>query len=162
MEKIFYFIFLLTIGTSAQVKNKIEGLIIESPCELFYTRNIGDKNNYSCNYEKNGYLINYSVLVSNVYNETKAFNKQEEKQYHEAFLNEAKLNAERNKERTKYISFNGKKALVIEAYLNYSDVKLKNTLIVFFYKKKNFIANIVSNDFEKSNLNSLLSSIKLK
>lgn len=162
MKKIFYLIFLFNIGLSAQMMNKIEGLIIESPCELFYTRNLGDKNNYSCNYEKNGTLVNYSVLVTNVYNETKVFSQQEEKKYHEAFLNEAKLNAERNREKTKYISFNGRKALVIEAYLNYSDVKLKNTSIVFFYKKKNFIVNIVSNDFEKSNLNSLVSSIKLK
>ena len=48
MRKIFFLGILIPILSFGQTKNKIEGIVIDTPCELEYTRNLGNQNNYSC------------------------------------------------------------------------------------------------------------------
>lgn len=70
----------------SQVDSKIEGITINVPCELNYTRNINNQNNYSCIKQTDtGFINNYSVTVNNLYNDFAGLTVQEEKTFLEEF-----------------------------------------------------------------------------
>lgn len=161
MKKLTLLIAFCSLVTQAQIKNKIEGIIINAPCEIEYVRNINGQNNYTCNYTKGNILINYTVHISNLYKDINGLNEKNLKTYKRTFLKTVKENAEKVKEKTKYILLlNNKKALAIEAFMSYSDLKFKNTSVVFIHRKKSFIVNIVSNDFKKSNIEKVMKAIE--
>ncbi len=74
MKKIFLLGILISFSTFSQTDNKIEGLIINTPCELEYTRNLGNQNNYSCVLQDDDERIfQYSVTVQNLFEEMNEF-----------------------------------------------------------------------------------------
>lgn len=145
----------------SQTDNKIEGLIINTPCELEYTRNLGNQNNYSC-VTQNEYIKQFSVTVQNLFEEMKGLNGDSLKEYKNSFITGAKNNAESNGETVESIIINGKKALKIESYLTYSGHRFKNTSIVLLYKNKSFIVNLTTNDLSNSATVNLSDRIKFK
>ena len=73
-----------------------------------------------------------------------------------------KRNSEKQKEKTDFIQIsNGVKSLVITSFLNYSDTKLKNTSLAFIYNNKGYIINLVSSDFNLSNVDEIIKRLKL-
>lgn len=136
----------------SQTENKIEGLIFNAPCDLEYTRNLGNQNNYSCVIQDNDEKIfQYSVTVQNLFEDMKGMSQKTLEVYKEQFFKTAKENAESNNENTEWIVLkNGLKALKIKAYLTYSDQKFVNTSILFLYKQKSFIVNLTTNNLTDS------------
>lgn len=134
MNKFIIFGILFPLVSFCQINNKIEGIIVSAPCELEYTRNLGNQNNYSCVVQdENGKIINYSVTVSNLSKEMNGLNDNSLTLFKNTFLATAKKDAESNNEKAEYILLaNDKKALKIKSYLTYSDQKFVNTSIVFF------------------------------
>jgi hypothetical protein len=143
------FIIVPLIGHS-QIENKIEGLLLNTPCELEYTRNIGNLNNYSCvNQDSNEKIIQYSVTVQNLFNEMNGLTQKELEIFKTRFFDTAKANAEMNNESTESIVLaNGQKALGVKSYLTYSGLRFVNISIVFLYKQKSFIFNLTTNNLE--------------
>jgi len=154
MKRIILFGILIPFFSFSQTENKIEGLKINAPCELEYTRNLGNQNNYSCVIQDNdGKVFQYSVTVQNLFEDMKGMTGKTLDVYKEQFLKTVKENSESNNESTEWITLkNGTRALKIKAYLSYSDQKFVNTSIVFLYKQKSFIVNLTTN-----NLNDLAS-----
>ncbi len=162
MRKITLLGIFLPILSFAQIDNKIEGLTLDMPCELEYTRNLGNQNNYACVVQDNNEKIRqYSVTVQNLFADMNRLNEKTLQVYKDQFLQTAKENAKSNGEKTESIVLsNGQKALKIESYLTYSGHKFLNTSIVFLYKQKSFIVNLTTNDLEKPN--NLTNRIKIK
>lgn len=138
---------------NAQINSKIEGITINSPCELEYTRNLGDQNNYACvSQDSNEKIMQYSVTVQNLFEDMNGLNEKTLKAYKDQFFLTAKENAESNGETTKSIELiNGKKALSIKSELTYSGHKFVNTSILFLYKQKSFIVNLTTNNLNRKN-----------
>lgn len=159
------FIFLLLtisqVGFS-QISNKVEGITIDAPCEIIYTRNLNNQNNYTCNYIKGDKLINYSIQTTNLFNQLNGLDKKGKENFHKQYLSSMKRNSEKQKEKTDFIQIsNGVKSLVITSFLNYSDTKLKNTSLAFIYNNKGYIINLVSSDFNLSNVDEIIKRLKL-
>ena len=164
MKKILLFGIFIPFITYSQIENKIEGLIINTPCELEYTRNLGNQNNYNCVLQKTDETIfQYSVTVQNLFEEMNKFQGKELQSYKTNFLQAARENATSNGESTEsLILANGQKALKIESYLTYLGNKFINTSIVFLYKQKSFIFNLTTNDLYSVELKQLINRIKIK
>ncbi|WP_157209261.1 hypothetical protein [Mariniflexile maritimum] len=164
MKKISFVILIIPFLTFAQIDNKIEGLTINCPCELEYTRNLGNQNNYACVVQDNNEKIKqYSVTVQNLFEDMNGLNEKTLQVYKDQFLQTAKENAEMNNESTESILLsNGQKALKIKSYLTYSGHKFVNTSIVFLYKQKSFIVNLTTNDLNNSASSNLIERIKIK
>jgi len=162
MKKIILLGILLPFIAIAQTDNKIEGLTINAPCELEYTRNLGNQNNYSCVIQNNNdKIFQYSVTVQNLFEEMKGLSGNTLQVFKDQFLQSAKENAKSNGESTEFIVLeSGQKALKIKAYLTYSDQKFVNTSIVFLYKQKSFIVNLTTNDL--NNTSNLTKRIRIK
>jgi len=152
MKKIFLFI-ILSFGTlKAQIKTKIEGISINAPCELEYTRNIGNQNNYSCPLQYDDKIDNYSVTVSNLQTQMNGLKENSLKTYKTSFLKTIESNSKAEGETTKYLKLsNGIDALSSVSYLTYGSQKFKNISITFLYKQKSFIINITTNNLKKNN-----------
>ena len=135
MKKIFFFGILIPILSFGQVKNKIEGIVINTPCELEYTRNLGNQNNYSCVIQKtDNKIFQYSITVQNLFEEMKGFTGSSLQVFKDEFLKSAMNNAIANGESAKYITLNNRgSALKTESYLTYSGNKFKNLSIVLLY-----------------------------
>lgn len=164
MKKILFLGILIPFIAISQTDNKIEGLTINTPCELEYTRNLGDQNNYSCVLQKTDETIfQYSVTVQNLFEEMNKFQGKELLSFKNSFLQAARENAISNGESTETIILaNGQKALKIESYLTYSGNKFINTSIVFLYKQKSFIVNLTTNDLLNFVSSNLTERIKIK
>ena len=162
MKKLLLLGIIFPFITFAQIDNKIEGLNINTPCELEYTRNLGNQNNYSCVIQNNNdKIFQYSVTVQNLFEEMKGLSGNTLQVFKDQFLQSAKENAKSNGESTESIVLaNGQKALKIKAYLTYSEQKFVNTSIVFLYKQKSFIINLTTNDL--NNTSNLTKRIKIK
>ena len=155
---------LIPFTTFAQTDNKIEGIIINTPCELEYTRNIGNQNNYSCaTQDKNEKIFQYSVTVQNLFEEMKGLSGDSLKAFKEQFFKTAKENAKLNNEQSELIVLaNGQKALKIKSYLTYSEHKFVNTSILLLYKQKSFVINLTTNDLSTYASSKLSDRIKIK
>ncbi|MEP6805738.1 MAG: hypothetical protein ABI892_14520 [Flavobacterium sp.] len=153
MNKIFLFIILSFGATNAQINTKIEGISVNAPCELEYTRNIGNQNNYSCPLQYDGNKIdNYSVTVSNLQTQMNGLKESSLKAYKTSFLKTIEINSKAEGETTKYLKLkNGIDALSSVSYLTYGSQKFKNISITFLYKQKSFIINITTNNLKKNN-----------
>ncbi|MHB1106376.1 MAG: hypothetical protein ACYCZ2_08430 [Lutibacter sp.] len=164
MKNIIIFIFFLPVLAYTQTDNKIEGIIINAPCELEYTRNLGNQNNYSCVIQdSNEFIFNYSATVQNLFEEMNGLNGNQLETFKKTFLETAKNNAETNNETAEYISLsNNIKALKIKSKLFYSNQNFVNISIVFLYKQKSFVVNMTTNDLKLSASNDLINRIKLK
>ena len=162
MKKIFLLGILLPFMVFSQTENKIEGLTIDTPCELEYTRNLGNQNNYSCVIQDNAEKIfQYSVTVQNLFEEMNGLNGNTLKVFKDQFFQTAIENAQSNGEKTeKIVLSNGQEALKIESYLTYADQKFVNTSILFLNKQKSFIVNLTTNELKKSY--NLTDRIKIK
>lgn len=164
MKKILLLGILIPIIAFSQTENKIEGIKINTPCELEYTRNLGNQNNYNCLIQGNDEKIfQYSVTVQNLFEELKGMSGKSLDVYKEHFLKTAKDISEINNESTEWIVLkNGQKALKIKAYLTYSDQKFVNTSIAFIYKQKSFIVNLTTNDLNDFASKGLMERIDFK
>jgi hypothetical protein len=153
MSKIFIILIFASWSVNAQIISKIEGITINSPCELEYTRNLGNQNNYSCPFQyENIKLDNYSVSVSNLQIEMIGLTGNNLNVFKETFLQTIKSNSESNGETVKYIELsNGIKAISSVSYLTYADQKFKNIAIAFIYKQKSFVVNLTTNNLNRSN-----------
>ncbi len=164
MKKILLLGILIPFIAISQTDNKIEGLTINTPCELEYTRNLGNQNNYSCVLQKNDETIfQYSVTVQNLFEEMNKIQGKELQSYKNSFLQAARENATSNGESTESIILaNGQKALKIESYLTYSGNKFINTSIVFLYKQKSFVVNLTTNNLNSDAIKNLNGRIRIK
>ncbi|WP_458626491.1 hypothetical protein [Winogradskyella sp. PC D3.3] len=165
MNKIILLLLLTSWSVNAQINSKIEGITINSPCELEYTRNLGDQNNYACvSQDNNEKILQYSVTVQNLFKDMNGLNEKTLKVFKDQFLQTAKENAESNGEKTSSIELiNGGKALSIISELTYSGHKFVNTSIVFLHKQKSFIVNLTTNNLNrKNNVNDLINRIIFK
>ncbi|CAM4063824.1 hypothetical protein [Gillisia hiemivivida] len=164
MKKILLLGILFPFIAISQTDNKIEGLTINTPCELEYTRNLGNQNNYSCVLQNiDETIFQYSVTVQNLFEEMNNFQGKQLQSFKNSFLQAAKQNAISNGESTESIILaNGQKALKIKSYLTYSGNKFNNTSIVFLYKQKSFIVNLTTNDLNSVELKQLNNRIKIK
>lgn len=153
MKKIILLLVFASWSLNAQINSKIEGISINSPCELEFTRNLGNQNNYSCPFQYgNGKLNNYSVTVSNLQTEMSRFTGSSLNEYKKTFLQTIKSNSESNGETAEYLEFsNGIKAVSSVSYLTYADQKFKNIAIAFLYKQKSFIVNLTTNNLNQIN-----------
>lgn len=151
MKKTILLLMFTSWSINAQINSKIEGITINSPCELEYTRNLENQNNYSCPFQYGDQkLDNYSVTVSNLQSDMKGLTGNNLKVFKETFLQTIKSNSESLGETTKYIELdNGLKALTIISYLTYANQKFKNISIAFLYKQKSFIVNLTTNNLSK-------------
>lgn len=164
MKKIILLGILFPFTAFSQTDNKIEGLTINTPCELEYTRNLGNQNNYSCVLQDdNERIFQYSVTVQNLFEEMNEFSGPSLKVYKDHFLEAAKENAISNGEHTESIILaNGQKALKIISYLTYSGHRFVNTSIIFLHKQKSFVVNLTTNDLSSSASSDLIKKIKIK
>ena len=153
MNKIIIILVLTSWSINAQINSKIEGITINSPCELEYTRNLGDQNNYACvSQDNNEKIMQYSVTVQNLFEDMNGLDEKTLKAYKDQFFLSAKENAESNGEKTTSIELiNGQKALSIKSELTYSGHKFENTSILFLYKQKSFIVNLTTNNLNRKN-----------
>lgn len=163
MKKIILLGLLIPFLSFAQIDNKIEGLTIDCPCELEYTRNLGNQNNYSCVIQdEDDKIFQYSVTVQNLFEDMNGLNETTLKAYKDQFLQTLIDNTESSDGNANSINLaNGQKAIQMISYLTYSGHKFINTSIGFLYKQKSFIVNLTTNDLEKNN-NSLNNRIKIK
>jgi hypothetical protein len=162
MKKLALFLTFYSLMSQGQVNNKIEGITINAPCEIEYTRNINNQNNYTCNNIKGNTIINYTIHVSNLFNDMNGLSENSLKIYKKTYLKTAKENAEKLKETTEYIKlFDKIDALTITALLDYSGTKFKNTSVMFIYRKKSYIVNLVSNDMKNSSVKEIIKRIKI-
>jgi hypothetical protein len=161
MKKIMFIGILFPFISFAQIENKIEGIIINSPCELEYTRNLGNQNNYSCVLQDvNDKIINYSMTISNLFKEMNGLTASQLAEFKNHYLTTAKKDAEKNNEATEYIVLsNGIKALKINSTLTYSGQKFVVTSIVFLYKQKGFVVNLTTNNLQDTNSTNLAKRI---
>lgn len=164
MNKIIIILALTSWSINAQINSKIEGIIINSPCELEYTRNLGDQNNYACVSQDNNKIMQYSVTVQNLFEDMSGLNEKILKAYKDQFFLTVKENAKSNGETTKSIELiNGQKALSVKSELTYSGQKFVNISIVFLYKQKSFIVNLTTNNLNsKNDIKDLTNRIILK
>lgn len=164
MKKINLFTILLPFFSFTQIENKIEGLTIDTPCALEYTRNLGNQNNYSCtSQDQEAKVYQYSVTTQNLFNEMNGLNSQSLKVFKDEFLITAKKNAVSNGENAKLIVLaNGENAVITESYITYSDQKFINISIIFLYKKKSFIFNLTTNSLNNSSSKNLAERLKIK
>lgn len=164
MKNIFLLGILFPLLTIGQTKNKIEGIVIDTPCELEYTRNLGNQNNYSCvTQNSNNKIFQYSITVQNLFEEMKGFTGNSLQIFKDEFLKSAKNNAIANGESAKFITLNNQgNALKTESFLTYSGNKFKNTSIVLLYKQKSYIVNLTTNDLNSSELNDLVDRIIIR
>ncbi|TYB69451.1 MULTISPECIES: hypothetical protein [Bizionia] len=162
MKKIILLGMLIPFIAFSQTENKIEGLTINTPCELEYTRNLGNQNNYSCVFQDNNEnIFQYSATVQNLFEDMKGLTGNSLQVFKDQFFKTAKENAQSNGEKTENIVLaNGQKALKIESYLTYADQKFANTSILFLYKQKSFIVNLTTNELKNSY--NLTDRIKIK
>ncbi|MDD7913819.1 hypothetical protein [Polaribacter ponticola] len=153
MNKIIIVLILTSWSIKAQINTKIEGITINSICELEYTRNLGNQNNYACvSQDSNEKIMQYSVTVQNLFEDMKGMNEKTLKIYKDQFFLTTKENSESNGEKTTLIKLkNGQKALSIVSELTYSVHKFINTSIVFLYKQKSFIVNLTTNNLNRKN-----------
>lgn len=153
MKKVMLLLFFGTVAANAQINSKLEGITINSPCELEYIRNLGNQNNYSCPFEYgNGKLDNYSVTVANLQNEMSGFTGSSLVTYKNTFLETIKSNSESFGEKAEYIKLpNGIDAVSMVSNLTYADQNLKNIAIAFLYKQKSFVVNLTTSNFERTN-----------
>jgi hypothetical protein len=146
----------------AQINNKIEGLTIDTSCELEYTKNLGNQNNYSCVFQgDNEKVLQYSVTVQNLFEDMNGLSEATLSVFKEEFLKGLVSNAEASNQDVKsiYLS-NGQRAILMTSYLTYSGHKFINTSIGFLYKQKSFIVNLTTNNLEKKT--NLIKRIKIK
>ena len=164
MKKLILFGILLPFISIAQTDNKIEGLTINTPCELEYTRNLGNQNNYSCVIQDtNEKVFQYSVTVQNLFEEMNGLSGNTLQVFKDQFLQTAKENATSNGESTESVILaNGQNALSIKSYLTYSGQEFVNTSIVFLYKQKSFIVNLTTNNLNNSVSSKLTERIRIK
>ncbi|MFI8606451.1 hypothetical protein ACIGCP_18430 [Cellulophaga baltica] len=153
MNKIILLLILTSWSVKAQINSKIEGITINSPCELEYTRNLGNQNNYTCPYQYgNGKLDNFSVTVTNLQTDMVGMTGNSMDVYKKTFLETIKSNSESNGETARNMEFsNGIKAVSSISYLTYGDQKFKNIAIAFLYKQKSFIVNLTTNNLTRNN-----------
>lgn len=162
MKKLTLLLSLYSLMFHGQINNKIEGISINAPCEIEYTRNINNQNNYTCNNIKGNKIINYTIHVVNLYNDLNGLNENSLKIYKKTYLKTAKENAEKLKETTKHLKlFNKIDALSITAFMDYSGIKFKNSSVMFIYRSKGFIINIASNDLKSSSVKEIIKRIKI-
>ena len=163
MKKFLIVLIIVPLFSIAQISNRIEGIIINSPCELEYMRNLGNQNNYSCVFEdRNSNLYNYSATVSNLYNDINGLSENELKLYKKEFLKVTKDIAESSGEKAEYIKLKNLDAVLTISYLEVSRLKFINLSVVFIYRKKSFTVNLTSNNLNKSIIqNKLINSISL-
>jgi len=154
MNKIIIILALTSWSLNAQINSKIEGITINSPCELEYARNLGNQNNYACvSQDSSEKIIQYSVTVQNLFEDMKGLNERTLKTYKDQFFLKTKEIAESNGETTTSIELiNGQKALSIKSELTYSGHKFVNTSILFLYKQKSFIVNLTTNNLNRKNV----------
>jgi len=165
MTKYFLLIILSFGPVNAQISNKIEGISVNAPCELKFTRNAGNQNNYSCPLQyRNGKIDNYSVIVSNLQNDMNGLNENTLKSFKTSFFETAESSYKNAGETTKHLKLtSGIQALSSISYLTYAEQKFKNVSIIFLYKQKSFIVNITTNNLNKSSeINELIRRIIIK
>lgn len=159
-------ILLLTVFSgSAQIISKIEGIEINSPCELEYTRNLGNQNNYSCVVQiEEGKIDNYSVTVQNLNSSMNGLNENSLKTYKSTFLKTAETNYKETGDTPKYLKLsNGIDAISSVSYLTYQEKKFRIISITFLYKQKSFIVNLTTNKLNRDNeINNLINRILFK
>lgn len=146
----------------SQVDSKIEGITINVPCELNYTRNINNQNNYSCIKQTDtGFINNYSVTVNNLYNDFAGLTVQEEKTFLEEFHKRIGQNAKEVGDISKNIKLkNGKNGTSVISYLTYGNQKFRNIEIAFVFRKKSYVVNYTSNNLNSDpNVKELISQI---
>ena len=153
MKKYFLIIILYSGAINAQIITKIEGISINAPCELEYTRNPGNQNNYSCPVQADeGKLYNYSVTVQNLQTHMNGLNESSLKAYKDSFLKSAEKDSKKSGDTTNYIKLsNGIVALSCISEIVYGKEKYKNISIVFLYRAKSFIVNLTTNNLIKDN-----------
>lgn len=153
MKKYFLIIILSFGAINAQIITKIESISINAPCELEYTRNAGNQNNYSCPVQTGeGKLDNYSVTVQNVQTHMNGLNESSLKAYKDSFLKSAEKDSKNSGDKTKYIKLsNGIVALSSISDLTYGKEKFKNISIIFLYRQKSFVVNLTTNNLFKDN-----------
>lgn len=144
------FLFLLPVLTFGQINNKIEGITLNAPCELEYTQNLGNQNNYSCVFQdEKGYIVNYSATVQNLFDEMNGLDERTLKVFEESFLDTAKQMSETVGEKTEYLFLsNGIKALKSQSNIAFQGDNYVSTSVVFLHKKKSFIVNLTTNNLK--------------
>ncbi|HEY9184326.1 MAG TPA: hypothetical protein VIM94_03270 [Salegentibacter sp.] len=164
MKKIFLLGMLFPLLSFGQTNNKIEGLVIDTPCELEYTRNLGNQNNYSCVIQKaDNKIFQYSITVQNLFEKMKGLTGNSLQIFKDEFLKSAKNNATANGESAEFITLNNQGiALKTESYLTYSGNKFKNLSIVLLYKQKSYVVNLTTNDLNSSGINKLVDRIEIR
>ena len=161
--KMFIVILLISCSLNGQSLNNIEGVKFNVPCEMAYTRNIDNQNNYSCVVEdNNGHIINYSLTISNLYNDLKGLSYKAGKIFEEEFINKIENDANlRDEQSSIKLLKNNIKAISLVSYLTYGPQKFRNTELVFIYKKKSYILNLTTNDLSrKKDIQVLINSIQ--
>lgn len=152
MKFIITLLLLTSWSSYTQSISNIEGIKIEAPCELTYTRNLNNQNNYSCIQEtQGGYIKNYSVTVANLYNDLRGLSIETVETYKEEFFKKTLEVAANNGEQSSLIFLkNNIRAISIVSKLTYGNMEFINTEIIFIYKKKSFIVNLTTNNLNKN------------
>ncbi|MBZ0328266.1 MAG: hypothetical protein K8F54_11715 [Altibacter sp.] len=154
MKKIIILLTITYSSLNAQIITKIEGVSLNAPCELEYTRNIGNQNNYSCPYLYNNdeKLDNYSITVTNLQTEMNGLNDSSLNEFKKTFLETIESNSKNNGESPNFILLNnGISAVSSISYLTYGEQEFKNISISFLYRQKSFIVNLTTNNFYRKN-----------
>jgi len=166
MKKVILLLAITYTSLNAQINTKIEGITINAPCELEYTRNLGNQNNYSCPYLYNGEekLDNYSITVSNLQTEMNGLTDSSLKEFKNTFLKTIEINSSNNAGTTKYIVLNnGISAVSSVSYLTLGEQKFKIISISFLYRQKSFILNLTTNNFDRDKeISALINRILFK
>jgi len=166
MKKIILLLVITYTSLNAQINTKIEGVTINAPCELEYTRNIGNQNNYSCPYLYSGEekLDNYSITVTNLQTEMNGLTDSSLKEFKNTFLKTIEINSRKNAGSTNYIVLNnGISAISSISYITFGEQSFKNISISFLYRQKSFILNLTTNNFDRDNeISALINRILFK
>ncbi|MGE4346828.1 MAG: hypothetical protein AB7D46_05365 [Flavobacteriaceae bacterium] len=163
MRKFLITLAIVPLFSIAQISNKIEGITINSPCELEYMRNLDNQNNYSCAFQdRDNKIYNYSATILNLFKDTNGLSENSLREYKKEFLKTTKEIAEINGEKAEYVKLKNLDALLTISYLEMSGLKFINLSVVFIYKNKSFTVNLTTNNLNKNAVQEkLINSISL-
>jgi len=163
MKKIVLIPLFLTTLSYAQTDNNIEGVVLNTPCKMEFTRSSKGLNNYSCTIQKDGdKIINYSVTAENMTSRMQNLSDSELKTFKETYFTVVKNNSEANNETTTFINLSPSiKALKSKGTMNYQGQVIYTTTITFFKNQKSYMFNVLTNINDGKILADLTNKIKL-
>ncbi len=147
----------------AQIENKIEGVIIDIPCELKYIRGYDNISNYNCEIFEDGFTIvyQYSLTVDNLSETINNLNGSSLETFKNQYLQSIIQNFESKNQSVEVVALsNAQKAFKTKSYLTSSGTKFVMITIVFLYNQKVFYVNLGTNDLEKPT--NIISRIKIE